>query len=44
MSKRILTADDVDIKKEALDDKKYGRKTLVVKDIPLPILADINIY
>lgn len=27
-----------------LDDKKYGRKTVVIQDFPLPIHADINIY
>lgn len=44
ISRRIVTADDTDIKKELLDDKKYWRKTVVIKDFPLPIHADINIY
>lgn len=44
ISRRIVTADDTDIKKELLDDKKYGRKTVVIQDFPLPIHADINIY
>lgn len=44
ISRRIVTAEDIDIKKEKTDDKKYGRKTLVVKDFPLSIHADINIY
>jgi hypothetical protein len=44
ISRRIVTADDTDIKKEHLDDKKYGRKTVVISDFPLPIYADINIY
>lgn len=44
ISRRIVTADDTDVKKELIDDKKYGRKTVVIKDFPLPIHADINIY
>jgi hypothetical protein len=44
ISRRIITAEDTDSKKELLDDKKYGRKTVIIKDLPLPILADINIY
>ena len=44
ISQRIVTADDTDIKKEKNDDKKYWRKTLVVKDFPFSINADINIY
>lgn len=44
ISRRIVTADDTDIKKERIDDKKYGRKTVVISDFPLPICADINIY
>lgn len=44
ISRRIVTADDTDIKKELLDDKKHWRKTVVIKDFPLPIHADINIY
>jgi hypothetical protein len=44
ISRRIVTADGTDIKKELLDDKKYGRKTVVIQDFPLPIHADINIY
>ena len=44
ISRRIVTADETDIKKELLDDKKYGRKTVVIQDFPLPIHADINIY
>ena len=39
-----MTADDVDVKKESADDKKYGRKTVVINDFPLPIHADVNIY
>lgn len=44
ISRRIITADDVDVKKEWLDDKQYGRKTVVIHDFPFPIHADINIY
>ena len=44
ISRRIVTADDTDIKKELLDDKKYGRKTVVISDFPVAIHADINIY
>lgn len=44
ISRRIVTADDTDIKKELLDDKKYGRETVVISDFPVPIHADINIY
>ena len=27
-----------------MDDKKYGRKTVVISDFPVAIHADINIY
>jgi predicted CopG family antitoxin len=44
ISRRIVTADGTDSKKELVDDKRYGRKTVVIQDFPLPIHADINIY
>jgi hypothetical protein len=44
ISRRIVTSEDIDPKKEKNDDKKYWRKTLVVQDFPFVIHADINIY
>lgn len=44
IARRIITAEDIDIKKERLNDKKYGRQTVIISDFPLPINADINIY
>jgi hypothetical protein len=34
----------VDPQKEREDDKKYGRKTLIVPDFPFDIKSDINIF
>ncbi len=44
ISRRIVTADNVDVKKELADDKLHGRKTVIINDFPLPIHADVNIY
>lgn len=44
ISLRILSPHNVDIKKEKADDKKYGRKTIIVPGFPFDIKADINIF
>ncbi len=41
---RIVSPHNTDMKQEVADDKKFGRKTLVVKDFPFDIKADINIF
>lgn len=43
-SKRIVSHHDTDEKKEKADDKLYKRQTVVVKNFPFNIKADINIY
>lgn len=44
ISMRIVSPHNTDVKQEMADDKKYGRKTLIVKDFPFDIKADINIF
>lgn len=44
ISKRILSPHNINIKQEKEDDKKYGRKTLIAKDFPFDLNADINIF
>ncbi len=44
ISLRILSDHNVDPKKEKEDDKKHGRKTIIVKDFPFDLNADINIF
>ncbi|MCX6824131.1 MAG: hypothetical protein NT085_03305 [candidate division SR1 bacterium] len=44
ISMRLISPHNVDQKKEKEDDKKYGRKTVIVEDFPFDIKADINIF
>lgn len=45
IAKRIIDAGAAtDPKKEKEFDKAYGRKTVIIKDFPLTIKADINIF
>ena len=41
---RILSHHNVDPKQEKLDDKTFGRKTVIIDDFPFDIKADINIF
>ena len=44
ISKRIMSSHNVSQKKEQNNDKKYGRETLILDDLPFDIQADINIF
>ncbi len=44
ISMRIVSPHNTSVKQELADDKKFGRKTLIVNDFPFDIKADINIF